>query len=105
MDNKNNNTILSKLFTNGIGVYFIMQFVAFVLNKLLNFVWLEYAPVIIVAVYIIWALISIYSSKYKTIFELDKKELVFYQIIIPVTLSILIGSICINIAGNVEKSF
>lgn len=105
MGNENKNTIIQKLFTNGVGIYLLTICFTFLLNRLLNFVWLNYASIVVVAIYIIWAFISIYSSQWKPILNLSKSELLFYQIVIPIMLSILIGTICVVVTGDAQMSF
>lgn len=105
MENDTKNTIFEKLFANGVGIYLLSICLAFLLNRLLNFVWLDYAPIVVVGIYIIWAFISIYSSKWKPIIDLSKSELLLYQIVIPIVLSILIGAICVAVTRNAEVGF
>jgi hypothetical protein len=105
MDNENKNTIFQKLFANGLGIYLLTICCTFLLNRLLNFVWLSYAPIVVVGIYIIWAFISIYSSKSKPMLNLSKSELLFYQIVIPIGLSILTGAICIGVTGDAQMGF
>lgn len=81
------------------------MFVAFLLNKLLSYTWSRYAPIAIVGMYIISAFISIYSSKTRPIFNLKKTELLFYQIMIPLTISGVIGIICSSISGDENSTF
>lgn len=96
MDNDNRSTIIKGIFPNGISVYLITILITFVLNKILNIAWLNYAPIVIAGCYIIWALVSIYNSKVSPIFELNKIELLFYQIIFPLGGAIIIGIICMS---------
>lgn len=105
MDNETKNTIIQKLFANGVGIFLLTICFTFLLNRLLNFVWLNYAPIVVVGIYIIWAFISIYSSKWKPILNLSKSELLFYQIVIPIVLSILIGAICVGVTGDAQMGF
>lgn len=105
MDNGTKNTVFQKLFANGVGVYLVTICLTFLLNRMLNFVWLNYAPIVIVVIYVLWALLSIYSSKWEPIFDLSKMELLFYQIIIPMFLTILVGSVCVSITGNSTTGF
>lgn len=104
-ENQSQKTILKKLFTNGISVYLLTICLTFILNKLLNVVWLKYAPVVIVGAYIIWVLISIYNNKIAPMFNLKKLELLFYQVIIPIISTILICGICVVIAGQSNNFF
>ena len=105
MVNETKNTISQKLFANGVGIYLLTICFTFLLNRLLSFVWLNYAPIVVVGIYIIWAFISIYSSKWKPILNLSKSELLFYQIVIPIVLSILIGAICVGVTGDAQMGF
>lgn len=105
MDNESKNTILNKLFANGIGVYVLLLIISFLINRFLNFIWSMYAPIVVVAFYIIWVVINIFGSKGNPIFDLNKLELLCYQIIIPSGLSILIGVICAESSRDVQSDF
>lgn len=97
MDNKSKSTIFEKLFANGLGGYLITISFTFLLNRFLNAIWLRYAPIVVVVIYIIFSIVSIYCTKWKPVLNLSKTELLFYQIIIPVAVSVLIGSVSAGI--------
>lgn len=105
MNSETENTIFQKLFANGVGIYLLTICFTFLLNKLLDFVWLNYASIVVVGIYIIWAFISIFSCKCKSILNLSRSELFFYQILIPIVLSILIGAICVCVTRDEQIGF
>lgn len=96
---------VKKFFADGIGIYLCVEAFTFLLSKILESAWLNYASLVIIGIYIVWACTSIFSPKVKSIFELGKVELLFFQIVIPAVLSILIGVICVSVTGDVQKNF
>ena len=105
MDNESKNTVFQKLFFNGVGLYLVTICFTFLLNRFLDYIWLEYVPIVIVGIYVLWAFVSIYSSRWKPIFNLAKVELLFYQVVLPVILTILIGFVCVGVTGNAQVKF
>lgn len=84
-------------FPNGIWVYLIACAISVGCKEFFQNAFLNYGPIFVSILYIIWALNTIFNSKVKKMFELEKVELVCYQIVIPITVSVLIGLGCFGI--------
>ena len=86
--------ILDKVFSGrGLGIYFIGVVISFVLNRILNVLWTQNVILVLTILYIALVLVSIYNSKVKPLLELNKMELLLYQIIIPFSLTVLLAAI------------
>lgn len=90
------------IFKNGIWIYLVGSAISVVFKEIFQNAFMNYGPIFIFLLYIVYSLITIFNSKVKKMFELEKVELVCYQIVIPIISTILIGLafFCINRAGN-----
>ena len=105
MSTGNGKNIFEIQFDKGTGIFLVGIFITFLVNKFLNLVWTNFAPLVVVGVYIAWILVSIYSSKCTPVFKLDNKELLFYQVIIPLLMSGAVGTVCASISGDKTLDF
>ena len=105
MEEGSEKTIIDKMFEKGAIVFFFTVVCTFVLNKFLSAIWLSYAPIVLAGIYFVWTFVSIYNGKFKSIFSLNKRELLFYQVIVPSTLTVLVAVICGNMKGEPNGKF
>lgn len=87
-----------------IGVFILVNALSWLLEKIFDYVLVDILPLAIIIFYILWACYSIYKKR-ESVSEQVRNELLLYNIIIPVLLSILIGVICVAITGDTQKNF
>lgn len=94
MDNKKGTDLI---FPKGFWVYIVANAISVVGKVIFQNALSNYGPLFISIIYIIWALISIYNENIKKMFNLEKVELVCYQIVIPIMFAGLVGLACFSI--------
>lgn len=102
---ENQKTILYKIFEKSLYIYIITSLGSFILDKVWEAIWLQYIPIVVLVLYIIGVLVSIYNSKVDSLFNLKKIELLCYQILLPILLTIMIGIVCVDVTKTLENSF
>lgn len=105
METENKRPIGKILFSNGMCVYVILTAISFLLKELLNYAWINYASGVLLVLYMFFSLWSIFSNNSKPLFELDKRQLCLYQIVLPSAATIVAGCLCIGAKQSGQGSF
>ena len=100
MKENTKNTIIQQVCNKGIPFFLISSILNYLAGKVWGFIWSNYTAVFILAIYIMIVLVGIYDSQSKPFLDLGRKELWFYQIIIPAISVILFACIAVENSGS-----
>ena len=104
MEESKKRTLSETVATNGIPIYIFLLCLAFAINRVLNTAWSANAPLVILAIYVLYVLIGTFSKKIEPILKIDQKLLLGYLLIIPLMGTCILGIVCIVFSKQLDST-